>query len=229
MYKFNLENLRSRFKEHADSERAYQMKRYMKELFPFFGIQAGPRRAVCRQFINDNKLPDKNDLFDVIKLLWEQDEREFHHFGAELAFRYKKFAVEEDLEIYKWMITHKSWWDTVDFIASNHVGNYFKKYNQQASGVMKDWLVSENMWLQRTTLLFQLKYKEDTNTRLLTRQIMALKDSKEFFIRKAIGWALREYSKTAPAWVEEFVDNTTMSGLSSREALKVIRRKKAGA
>jgi len=222
MDQFNLKELNKRFKDQADSERAFQMKRYMKDLFPFFGIQANPRRAICSQFLKDYGLPDKTVLFEMVKLLWEKDEREFHHFGAELAYKFKSNIEEEDLEFYQWMIVHKSWWDTVDFISSNLVGNYFQKYPQQTHQVMQKWQNSGNMWLQRTTLIFQLKYKGKTDVNLLTKQILSLKDSKEFFIRKAIGWALREYSKTNPDWVKEFVGKTTMSGLSTREALKRI-------
>ena len=110
------------------------------------------------------------------------------------------------------MIVNKSWWDTVDYIAANLVGNYFRIYHQQTHQTMHKWLDSGNIWLQRTTLIFQLKYKENTDVDLLTRHILALKDSKAFFIRKAIGLALKEYSKTNPDWVREFVDKTSLSG-----------------
>jgi len=222
MDKFSIRELNIRFEKQADPDRAFQMKKYMKDLFPFFGIQANPRRVICSQLLKDYGLPEKRALFELVKLLWEKDEREFQHFGAELANKFKNNIEEDDLELFQWMIVNKSWWDTVDFIASNLVGNYFRKYPQHTHHVMQKWQESGNMWLQRTTLIFQLKYKEKTDVELLTRQILALKDSKEFFIRKAIGWALREYSKTRPDWVKEFVDKTTMSGLSTREALKRI-------
>lgn len=225
MDKFNLKELKIRFDQQADADRAFQMKKYMKDLFPFFGIQANPRRAICSQFLKDYGLPEKKVLFELVKLLWEKDEREFHHFGAELVHKFKNSIEEDDLEIFQWMIIHKSWWDTVDFIAANLVGNYFRKYPQHTYQMVQKWQDSENMWLQRSTLIFQLKYKEKTDVDLLTRQILALKDSKEFFLRKAIGWALREYSKTNPDWVREFVGKTTMSGLSTREALKRIKIK----
>ncbi|MEA1897536.1 MAG: DNA alkylation repair protein [Bacteroidota bacterium] len=223
MNKSNLEDLSIRFKKHEDPERAFQMKKYMKDRYPFFGIQANPRRAICSQFLKDYGFPDKKVLFEMVKLLWEKDEREFQYFGAELANKFKNNIEENDLEIFQWMIVNKSWWDTVDFIAANLVGSYFKLYDQHIGQIMKEWLDSGNIWLQRTTLIFQLKYREKTDVELLTRQILALKDSKEFFIRKAIGWALREYSKTNPDWVREFVGKTAMSGLSTREALKRIK------
>lgn len=223
MSEFHLENLSLRFQKHADPEKAFQMKKYMKDRYPFFGIQANPRRAICSQFLKEHDLPEKKFLFEIVKQLWEKDEREFQHFGAELAHKFNNNIEENDLEIFQWMIINKSWWDTIDFIAANLVGNYFRIYHQHTEQTMREWLDSGNIWLQRTTLIFQLKYKENTDIDLLTRQILALKDSKEFFIRKAIGWALREYSKTNPDWVIEFVGKTNMSGLSTREALKRIK------
>lgn len=222
MKNYPLDKLEAKFKESADPERAFQMKKYMKDRYPFFGIQANPRRAICSEFLKEYGLPEKEILFDVILQLWEKEEREFQHFGAELANRFKKNIKEIDLEIFRWMLVHKSWWDTVDFIASNLVGNYFRVFDQQAETVMNDWLESGNIWLQRTTLIFQLKYKKATDVKLLSLQINALKHSKEFFIRKAIGWSLREYSKTDPVWVSDFVSKTQLSPLSTREAMKRI-------
>lgn len=222
MAQYPIHKLEEKFKVAADPSRALQMEKYMKDRFPFFGIQANPRRAICSEFMKEYGLPEKKDLFEVISQLWEKEEREFQHFGAELANRYKKNIEGNDLEMYRWMLVQKSWWDSVDFIAANLVGSYFRIFKQNASPTMKDWLDTNNMWLQRTTLIFQLKYKKETDLELLSRQIKALKDSKEFFIRKAIGWSLREYSKTDPDWVQEFVFSTQLSPLSKREALKRI-------
>ena len=222
MNTYPLDKLEAKFRDSADPERAFQMKKYMKDRYPFFGIQANPRRVICSEFLKEYGLPEKEILFDVIRQLWEKEEREFHHFGAELANRFKKNIEENDLEMFRWILVHKSWWDTVDFIAANLVGNYFRVFDQQAETVMNDWLDSGNMWLQRTTLIFQLKYKKATDVKLLSRQINALRYSKEFFIRKAIGWSLREYSKTDPVWVSDFVSKTQLSPLSTREALKRI-------
>lgn len=222
MTNYPLHQLETKFKDSADPARAFQMKKYTKDHFQFFGIQANPRRAICSEFLLENGLPVKEILNEIIRELWEKEEREFHHFGAELAYRYKKNVEEKDIELYRWMLVNKSWWDTVDFIASNLVGNYFQAFPDQAESAVKDWLESGNMWLQRTTIIFQLKYKKSTDLKLLSRQINALKHSKEFFIRKAIGWALREYSKTDPDWVLDFVSKTELSPLSKREALKRI-------
>jgi 3-methyladenine DNA glycosylase AlkD len=120
------------------------------------------------------------------------------------------------------MITQKSWWDTVDFIAATMVGNYFKKYPEMIKPVTDKWMVSQNMWLQRSCLLFQLKYKAEVNTDLLASFILSLSVSREFFITKAIGWSLRQYSKFDPQWVINFVSKNSLQPLSKREALRLI-------
>ena len=215
-----IKNLTKEFENNTDPEKAIQMSRYMKNQFDYYGIQAAQRRKLSRSFIKEEGIPIKSELFETLKKLWTLPQREYQYFGMELAAKFRKKPEVSDIEIFEWMILHKSWWDTVDFIASNLVGNYFQTYNQQTNKIMADWLGSGNLWLQRTSLIFQLKYKASTNTELLSRQINALKHSREFFINKAIGWALREYAKTNPDWVRQFVSQTVLSTLSKREALK---------
>ena len=215
-----VKNLTGKFSAAANPEKGRQMSKYMKNLFEYYGIQATQRRELSRSFIQEEGIPHKNELFGTVKKLWSLPQREYQYFGMELAAKFNKKPEVSDIEIFEWMILHKSWWDTVDFIASNLVGNYFQIYNDKTYKIMEYWLASGNMWLQRTSLIFQLKYKEYTDTDLLSRQINALNHSKEFFINKAIGWALREYSKTNPDWVRQFVAQTELSTLSKREALK---------
>ncbi len=220
---FPIHKLTQAFKTQADPEKACFMKKYMKDLFPFYGIQAGPRRAISRALLKETGLPDKKNIPEIIRMLWGKDEREYQHFAVELLAKYKRDFESEDLGLIHWMITHKPWWDSVDFIATNLAGPYFSKFPEKRYAVCSEWLESGHMWLQRTTLLFQLKYKKETDLVLLTRQIRALKSEKDFFIRKAIGWALREYSKTDPEWVTEFVKEVELAPLSEREALKWMR------
>jgi 3-methyladenine DNA glycosylase AlkD len=134
-------------------------------------------------------------------------------------------AAPEIISLYEYMIVNKSWWDSVDFLASNLVGPYLMKYPERITELTGEWMRSENIWLQRTCVLFQLKYRDQTDTVLLSSFIEQLKGSKEFFIRKAIGWALREYSKTNPEFVKSFVADQKLSGLSEREALKWLKGK----
>ncbi len=215
-----VKNLTGKFSAAANQKKSLQMSKYMKNLFDYYGIQAPLRREISRRFIREEGIPEKNELNNVIEKLWSVPQRECQYFGMELAARYIKKTERKDIEIFQWMILHKSWWDTVDFIAVNLVGNYFLQFPEKSYPLMEKWLSSKNIWLQRSTLIFQLKYKNNTDRDLLTNQILALKDHKVFFIKKAIGWALREYSKTNPEWVKEFVEQTELSPLSKREALK---------
>jgi 3-methyladenine DNA glycosylase AlkD len=121
------------------------------------------------------------------------------------------------------MITNKSWWDTVDFIATKLVGTYLVLYPCERKNYVNKWINSGNIWLQRTAILFQLKYKEQTDFELLTYIIRQLNHTDEFFINKAIGWALREYSKTNPVKVKEFIDSVQLSNLSIKEGSKYLK------
>lgn len=120
------------------------------------------------------------------------------------------------------MVVQKTWWNTVDYIAANLIGGYFQKYPEKRDIYIDKWLNSNNIWLQRCTLLFQLKYKEDLDTLLLSRCILELKDTKEFFLNKAIGWSLRQHLKVDPEWVRQFIEKTQLSNLSVREGSKYI-------
>ena len=160
---------------------------------------------------------------NIIRELWSKSERDFQQFGQDLTFKYAKRLEQEDLALFEFMISNKSWWDTVDFIAVKLVGQYFKTYPKEKIHYINKWLNSGNIWLQRTALIFQLKYKTEIDTAILTTAIHHLLGSKEFFINKAIGWILREYSRTNPDWVIDFVEKTTLSNLSKREALRLLK------
>lgn len=132
----------------------------------------------------------------------------------------KKGFEENDISIIEKIIITNSWWDTVDVIAKYLVGGYLKQYPQVRETVIGNFSSSDNMWLNRTAILFQLGYKKDTDKVILFRECDKHKGNKEFFIRKAIGWALREYAKANPEAVKVFVKTARLSPLSEREALK---------
>ncbi len=141
----------------------------------------------------------------------------------ELFWKYKKQIAEKDIELMEFMVVNRSWWDTVDMVAGRLMGGYFLMFPERRKEYVDKWLVSGNMWLQRSAVLFQLNYKDKTDVELLAYTINSLTGSDEFFINKAIGWALRNYSKTDPVWVAEFVSKTDLSNLSRREALRLIK------
>ncbi|HBH23626.1 MAG TPA: DNA alkylation repair protein, partial [Cytophagales bacterium] len=219
-----LDHLEKTFRSNANPEKAAEMERYMKNKFPFLGIPSPERRAISRPFLGKETRPHYNQLFEHCLFLWAQPEREFQYFALDLAQKYLNKLEAECLDMMERMVVDKPWWDTVDLIASTLMGAYFKKYPKEAPGKSKEWIASGNIWLQRCALLFQLKYKNETNASLLFDNIRKLLGSQEFFINKAIGWALRQYSKFEPNEVRSFVqiEKSRLAPLSKREASKYI-------
>ena len=211
------------FAAHADPVNAKGQKAYMKQKFDYFGLKSPLRKELQKPFLQKAKLPDQAALYSTIQELWQLRQRECQYFAQELLLKYSRSYTNTELELMEYMAGTKSWWDTVDFIASNCMGRYFLANPAEIRPVTGRWMDSGNMWLQRCTLLFQLKYKDQLDTNLLEEYINRLLGSKEFFINKAIGWALRQHSKTDPAWVQEFADRTPLAPLSRKEALRLIR------
>ncbi len=220
-----LKPLQQLFEQNADEAIAVGAKKYMRNRYEFYGIKSPLRKEIIRQFYKENGLPDYDKVEEIVKDCWQQPQREFQYFAMEMLKKIAKKAGKERIELYEFTIVNKSWWDTVDFIAANLVGTHFKLFPEMTIPSASKWIDSDNMWLQRTAILFQLKYKKDTDTKLLTGFIDKMQGSKEFFINKAIGWALREYSKTNAEWVINFTENTQLANLSKREALKWLNRK----
>ena len=212
------------FKDNASKENAVPMKKYMRDQFDFFGIKSPERRELYKLFKSKNGLIPESNKSEIVTWCWAQDEREYQMFAMEFLGKSAKKEGLEIIKLYEFMITNKSWWDTVDYIASNLVGVYFQKFPEKIDDITSSWMRSKNMWLQRTCLLFQLKYKSKLDTELLTTFIDELSDSKEFFIQKAIGWILREYSKTEHGFVIDFINNNKMANLSKREGLLFLKK-----
>ncbi|KAF0201146.1 MAG: hypothetical protein FD170_2912 [Bacteroidetes bacterium] len=212
------------FNSNANAALSPAMEKYMLGQFRFLGIKSPERKQLLRLFKQNHGYPDADRLEAFVKQLWQTPGRELHYAAMEIASRKVFLKEPERIVLIEWMITHESWWDTVDFIASNIAGEWFKLHPQEILPVTGKWMASGNIWLQRTCLLFQLKYRNETDFRLLSGFIEQLASEKEFFIRKAIGWALREYSKTKPEAVIQFVESHSLSPLSQREAMKIIRK-----
>lgn len=198
------------------------MSAYMLNQFPFFGIPTPERRKIFRAHFRKYPVKDASELDTIVRASFGQEEREFHYFGIELFAFYHTHWQPDLLPLLDFALTTHSWWDSVDHIASDWLSPWFRLYPEQKIPVTERWNQSDNIWLQRSSILFQKKYKKETDTRLLSRYILHCADSKEFFIRKGIGWALREYGKTSPEWVKAFVKKNIriLSPLSVREALK---------
>ena len=219
----HLQSLEESFHKNAHSDNALQMKKYMKDRFEFFGIKSPLRKELLKEHRQAFGLIPSGETEQIVKWCWQQPQREYQYVAMELLQKTATKDPAEIIDLYVFMIAHKSWWDTVDFIASNLVGTYLKRFPEQTESLTSQWMKSGNMWLQRTCLLFQLKYKSAINTELLHQFISQLSASNEFFIRKAIGWILREYSKTDAEFVVDYVEKYPLSGLSQREALKWLK------
>ena len=221
---YNLNPIIAVFEKHADPDKARQMRAYMKDQFDYLGLPTPLRRELTKGFYAEVGYPDPSQVESIVEKCWRMTHREYKYFAMELMVRMKKKVGHNAMHLYERLITDGSWWDTIDLIAPSLVGYHFQEYPEERANYINRWIASDNIWLQRSCILFQLKYKLDTDTRLLGSIILKLKNSKEFFIRKAIGWALREYSKTDPGFVVRFVQNHDLSGLSHREALKWLER-----
>jgi len=197
----------------------------MKGQFEYFGIKSPERREIMKQFLRENGYPEQAELDTIVKECWSQPQREYQYLIMEVLGKMAKKAEKDRIKLYEYIAVRKSWWDSIDYIASNLAGVHFQKYPDLIQPFTEKWMDSGNMWLQRIAILFQLKYRRNTDLNLLADYINRLQGSKEFFINKAIGWILREYSKTDGQWVRDYVATNPLANLSKREALKWLERK----
>jgi 3-methyladenine DNA glycosylase AlkD len=208
-----------------DSHRAIAMKQYMRNQFEFLGVTSVPRKELYLTW--KKELPKNlsaNQRWDVIFELWDKDEREYHYVAMDWLNSWKIGDIHEnDDENLKFLISNKSWWDTVDLLSSNFLGKFGQRYPNKMLEVIEEWSAETSFWLHRATIIFQLRYKSKTDLNTLASQIIRFQLNKEFFIQKAIGWSLREYAKTDSNWVISFVEENGIKGLAKREALKYIK------
>lgn len=216
-------SLEQEFKNNANATVALQQENYVRNKFNYYGLITNKRRLIQKPFLIKEFLPPKSQLVKLTTLLWSKPQREFQYFAQELVFKYVKQFEVNDIALLEFMVENQSWWETVDYISVKLMGAYFKRFPEQKEIYCKKWLASTNIWLQRSALLFQLKYKEAIDDELMSANINYLLGSKEFFINKAIGWVLREYSRTNPDWVINFVEKTALNPLSKKEALRLIQ------
>jgi 3-methyladenine DNA glycosylase AlkD len=222
---FDIQPLIRSLETNQNPENARAMEQYMRNQFPFFGIKATERRLLVREFVTTYGLPQINQIPDVVTTLWNHPKRECQSAALDLLVRSKKRVSAEHMPLVEWMILTKSWWDTVDVIAPQCCGTLFQQEPPLIDHYAEKWIISGNFWLRRAALLFQLKYKNTTDEQRLFHYILLNTDSDEFFIQKAIGWALREYSKTAPDAVKQFIkEHDELKSLSRREGMKWLNR-----
>jgi len=213
--------LENTFIEKSDPENAFAMAKYMRNKFDFFGIKTPKRRQLLKEICKENEQEVATNIRSIATLLFEKTQREFHYCAIEILTKeLNKNYKKEDVKLIEKLITTNSWWDTVDGISKNILGQYLTEFPDCTASTISKFSDADNMWLNRSAILFQLGYKDKTDFGLLKVICIKHKSSSEFFIQKAIGWALREYAKTNPKAVKKFVATNDLKPLSRKEALK---------
>jgi len=221
-----VQSIHSLFSEHADPVAAVPMKRYLRDQFESLGLKGAQIGTLLREHLDKHGLPPLSDLDAIVRDLWALPEREFQYVATSLMSRLAEQLPPEFIETLEYLLVTKSWWDTVDTISTGVLGLHFKRFPDVRETYLSKWRASDNFWLRRATILFQLNYKAETDFDLLCEIIRENLGSKEFFINKAIGWALRQYTRVDPGAVREFVAATSLHPLSAREALKWLEKRK---
>ncbi|MFJ9806436.1 DNA alkylation repair protein [Streptomyces wuyuanensis] len=205
----------------ADPVRAREAAAYMKDVAPFLGIRTPERRALSRAVLDGTPRPAEADCTAIALRCWRLPEREYHYFAADYLRRHVGRCSSAFVPVARHLITTVSWWDTVDTLAAHVVGALVAA-DPGLARVMDRWIEDDDLWVARTALLHQLRHKEATDAGRLFRYCLRQSGHPDFFVRKAIGWSLREYAKTDPDAVRGFVDSARdrLAPLSVREALK---------
>ena len=216
-----LDRLQHVYSAAADPARAVSMAAYMRDQFPFLGIPGPTQRTLALEVLAGLPRPAEEDLRELALGCWALAEREYQYFACGWLRRHARVCSAGFVETARYLIVTKSWWDTVDALAAHLVGPLVARHPALVS-TMDSWLTDDDLWLVRAAILHQLRYKEQTDAVRLFRYCTAQAEHRDFFVRKAIGWALREYAKTDPAAVRAYVHahESRLSALSVREALK---------
>ena len=218
-----ISQLEAAFNQNKNEENAFQMKKYMKDLFSYYGIKTTERRAIFHDLLKSYKQEISENYREIALTLFKKEYRELHYCGIEILIKnLKKNYRKDDIKLIETFLITNSWWDSVDTISKYLLGQYLIEFPNETEKVIERFSNSENKWLNRSAILFQLGYKKNTNYELLFSECVKHSQSKEFFIQKAIGWALREYGSVNPGLVLNFVNNTNLKPLSRKEAIRKL-------
>ncbi|KUO08416.1 DNA alkylation repair protein [Streptomyces sp. DSM 15324] len=218
-----LERLTAVYAGAADPVRADAMRAYMKDVAPFLGLPTPERRALSRTVLAGTPRPTETDCTAVALRCWALPEREYHYFAVDYLRRHAGRCSSPFLPVVRRLITTASWWDTVDPLAAHVVGALVAA-DPRLTATMDDWIADDDLWVARTALLHQLRRKDRTDAERLFAYCLRQSGHPDFFIRKAIGWCLREYAKTDPEAVRGFLarERGRFAPLTVREALRNI-------
>lgn len=216
-----IESLENAFFEKSNPDTALAMAKYMRNHFPFFGIKTDDRRTIFKTIWEENQQEVTENTRTIAWELFTKPQRELHYCGIEILIKELKNKYKiEDIQLIENLILTNSWWDSVDTISKYILGEYLLEHPSEIEKTIECFSNANNMWLNRSAILFQLGYKQKTNFDLLKSACEKHKNSTEFFIQKAMGWSLREYAKINPEAVKNFVTHAKLKPLSQKEALK---------
>ncbi len=209
----------------GDPEKAAQQQRYMKSALPYRGYAAPELKALLRPLLASYDPGDRVAWEGTVRALWDGATHREERYAAISVARHRKargWLAPESVPLFRHLVVTGAWWDLVDETAQHLVGPALAGHREAMTPVMRAWASDDNLWIRRTAVLSQLGLKTGTDTDLLRHTIDANVDDPTFWLRKAIGWALRDYARTDPEWVRAEVlrHGDRMSGLSRREALK---------
>ncbi len=213
-------------KKVADPEKAPQMQAYLKTDMPMYGVQKPDRMPIYREMKASFAPRSQTEYEERVLALWALPHREEKYAAIAYAGQHRDFQTTASVPLYERLIREGAWWDFVDFVAVDLIGQVFLAERAAMNPVIDGYVTDDSMWIRRTSLIAHNKHKGQTDEARLFNHCLHLAPEKEFFIRKAIGWALREYSKTAPEAVRGFLveNRARLSGLSYREGAKHLVR-----
>jgi 3-methyladenine DNA glycosylase AlkD len=214
-----LHYIKSEFEKRINPEESEAMAKYMRNLFPYIGMKMPARKEILRPVLKS--ISSAEEAICLAEELWQLEEREYQYAGLDILQTKAKKIDAGQLVRLKELVKTKSWWDTVDRLAASVIGPAVKKDTKLREEVFS-WREDNYLWLERTAIIFQLKYHKETDVEMLMAAILPFVNSEEFFHQKAIGWALRNYSKSNPDWVRRFIKETPLKPLSVREGSKYI-------
>jgi 3-methyladenine DNA glycosylase AlkD len=220
-----VERVRTDLRTAGDPSRAAAQQAYMKSAMPFHGLGAPELRRLLRPHLAAYSPSDRAEWEATVRLLWDGATHREERYAALALARHRVARAWRDvgsLDLCRHLVVTGAWWDLVDDVASHLVGDVLRRHRAAATPVVRSWATDDDLWLRRTAVLAQLGHRADTDLVLLTHAIESNLDDRSFWLRKTIGWALREYARTDPDWVRTSVDvwGDRLSELSRREALK---------
>ena len=215
------EQLRQAMTRCGDPSKAVQMAAYMKNRFSFYGIQTPARRAIYNELLKQERRAKRVDWL-LLDLCWQDPGREMQYFVCDYLLRMKRFLIWDDVPRLEQYVRSRQWWDTIDVLTK--VIGTIGRLDARIGGLMLRWAADPDLWVRRTAIEHQLGWKAQTDTALLSQILEACMGTEEFFINKAMGWALRDYSKTDPDWVRNFIEEHVddLNALTVREGSKYL-------